>query len=153
MDEEDLADAAEAQKIQTSQAFAGLGSSTQDELKAGGLMGLFRAAGDTMGTKLLRRMGWKDGQGIGPKVRRKARLDTHAIEGDTHLFAPDNVSMIRLNRKTDRKGLGHHGETRLSYLRISINDGEDDDDELPIGLKGRLSAPSTSKRMPNSGKT
>ncbi|EHK25004.1 uncharacterized protein TRIVIDRAFT_190202 [Trichoderma virens Gv29-8] len=121
MDEEDLADAAEAQTLKTTQAFAGLGSSTQAELRAGGLMGLFRADGDTMGLKLLRRMGWKDGQGIGPKVRRGARLDlggkSNAADGETHLFAPDNAEVLRFVRKTDRMGLGHNGQGKLSSLR------------------------------------
>ncbi|KAH7312227.1 hypothetical protein B0I35DRAFT_356305 [Stachybotrys elegans] len=136
MDEEDLADAAEAQKIQTSQAFAGLGGSTQDEMSAGGLVGLLRAAGDTMGLKLLRRMGWKDGQGIGPRVRRQARLDLPggaAGTGEIHLFAPENAPMIKFTRKTDRKGLGHHGESRISTL----NDDQDEDEDLFPGDSSR----------------
>ncbi|KAM0201165.1 hypothetical protein ACHAPI_002037 [Fusarium lateritium] len=131
MDEEDLADAAEAQKVQTAQAFAGLGSSNQDA-NAGGLMGLLRAEGETMGLKLLRRMGWKDGQGIGPKIRRGARLelgDKNAEATETHLFAPDNAMMIQFVRKNDRKGLGHDGEAKLTSLNpITAAADEDDDD-------------------------
>jgi G patch domain-containing protein 1 len=131
MDEEDLADAAEAQKVQTSQAFAGLGSSNQDS-NAGGLVGLLRAEGDTMGLKLLRRMGWKDGQGIGPKIRRSARLelgDKSSQVAETHLFAPDNARMIQFVRKNDRKGLGHDGETRLLSLNPITSAADDDDDD------------------------
>ncbi|KAL3590568.1 hypothetical protein FPOAC2_12762 [Fusarium poae] len=131
MDEEDLADAAEAQKVQTSQAFAGLGSSDQDT-NAGGLMGLLRAEGDTMGLKLLRRMGWKDGQGIGPKIRRSARLDTgqkNPETAETHLFAPDNAEMIRFIRKSDRKGLGHDGEAKLTSLNAITAAADDDNDD------------------------
>ncbi|VTO82751.1 unnamed protein product [Fusarium graminearum] len=132
MDEEDLADAAEAQKVQTSQAFAGLGSSDQNN-SSGGLMGLLRAEGDTMGLKLLRRMGWKDGQGIGPKIRRSARLDAgqkNPETAGTHLFAPDNTEMIRFIRKSNRKGLGHDGEAKLSSLNaITAAADEDDDDD------------------------
>ncbi|XP_044716141.1 uncharacterized protein HRG_10315 [Hirsutella rhossiliensis] len=114
MDDEDLADAAEAQMLHTTQAFAGLGSSALEDAPLGGLGRLLRAQGDTMGLQLLRRMGWKDGQGIGPKVRRGARLDLDRASGDeTYFFAPDNAPMIRFVRKTDRKGLGHRGETRL----------------------------------------
>ncbi|KAI1410751.1 DUF1604-domain-containing protein [Hypoxylon sp. FL1857] len=127
MDEEDLADAAEAQKLQTAQGFAGLGSTDEDGLmrRGGGLADLFRAQGETMGVKLLRRMGWKDGQGIGPKIRRKARLDVGgskpdgaAQDGDdTYLFAPDNVPMVSLVKKLDRKGLGYEGESRLTPMQ------------------------------------
>ncbi|KAI5866103.1 DUF1604-domain-containing protein [Durotheca rogersii] len=123
MDEEDLADAAEAQKLQTTHAFAGLGSDEDGARRGGGgLADIFRVRGETMGVKLLRRMGWKDGQGIGPKVRRRARLDVVVKQGgaqngeETYLFAPDNVPVISLVRKLDRKGLGYEGESRLTPL-------------------------------------
>ncbi|KAL7811511.1 hypothetical protein V8C44DRAFT_365050 [Trichoderma aethiopicum] len=154
MDEEDLADAAEAQTLQTTQAFAGLGSSTQEELRAGGLMGLFRADGDTMGLKLLRRMGWKDGQGIGPKVRRSARLDvganSSAADGEMHLFAPDNAEVMRFIRKTDRMGLGHNGQRKLSALR---HDSKTDSDEEDVPGDDTLSILSRgdSKKKPQRG--
>lgn len=143
MDEEDLADATEAQKIETSQAFAGLGSSSQPGIGSGGLMGIFRATGDSMGTKLLRRMGWKDGQGIGPKIRRRAQLDMQNagasasadFGGETYLFAPENAPMVQFVRKTDRKGLGHHGESRLPALRQDID--EEDEDESSMSGTGR----------------
>ncbi|KAF9769815.1 hypothetical protein IL306_012715 [Fusarium sp. DS 682] len=141
MDEEDLADAAETQKVQTSQAFAGLGSSNQDS-NAGGLMGLLRAEGDTMGLKLLRRMGWKDGQGIGPKIRRSARLDLgdkSSQAAETHLFAPDNAKMIQFVRKNDRKGLGHDGETKLTSLNPITSAADDDDDDDNAHDTGLLS--------------
>ncbi|RDA96265.1 hypothetical protein CP533_1787 [Ophiocordyceps camponoti-saundersi (nom. inval.)] len=136
MDEEDLADAAEAQKLHTSQAFAALGGSAQQQQsRPGGLIGLFRAEGNTMGTQLLRRMGWKDGQGIGPKVRRTARLDLGRepapSDGETFLFAPENSTMVRLARKADRKGLGHQFEVGLQALghgkKADDDDGSDDD--------------------------
>ncbi|PHH85511.1 hypothetical protein CDD83_319 [Cordyceps sp. RAO-2017] len=131
MDEEDLADAAEAQTLQTSQAFAGLGSTTQARAQPGLVMGLFRAEGNTMGLQLLRRMGWKDGQGIGPKVRRGARLGLDQASavtgGETYLFAPENAPMVRFVRKTDRKGLGHQGEARLRTLGQDRNVDDDDD--------------------------
>ncbi|CAG7560240.1 unnamed protein product [Fusarium equiseti] len=132
MDEEDLADAAEAQKVQTSQAFAGLGSG--QDANTDGLMGLLRAEGDTMGLKLLRRMGWRDGQGIGPKIRRSARLDVEQKNPgttETHLFAPDNAEMIRFIRKNDRKGLGHDGETKLSNPITAAADEDDEDENVP----------------------
>lgn len=151
MDDEDLADAAEAQKVQTSSAFAGLGSSTRTEGTTGDPMGLLRAQGETMGTKLLRRMGWKDGQGIGARVRRGARLDmpgsikTAAAAGDTFLFAPDDVPMIQFNRKNDRKGLGIEGEVKLETPngdRESDNENEDENDKQTFSLMaGRRKKP------------
>ncbi|RSM14537.1 hypothetical protein CEP52_001318 [Fusarium oligoseptatum] len=156
MDEEDLADAAEAQKLETSQAFAGLGSSGQ-EAGSGGLMGLLRADGDTMGFKLLRRMGWRDGQGIGPKIRRSARLDLGGSSeaGETHLFAPDNTKMIQFIRKTDRKGLGHEGEAKLTGLSniTAAADDDDDDDEPRSGGLRSTSILSTGRQKPKPGRS
>ncbi|RYP76491.1 hypothetical protein DL771_001725 [Monosporascus sp. 5C6A] len=143
MDVEDLADAAEREKLQTAQGFAGLGSTEEDGIRRGGVADLFRVRGETMGVKLLKRMGWKEGQGIGPKIRRKARLDVDGgsratlDDGQTYLFAPDNVSMIAFVKKTDRKGIGYEGESRLSSLRPESkteaggsSDEEDGDEPL-----------------------
>lgn len=156
MDEEDLADAVEAQQLQTSQAFAGLGSSTQDEMRAGGLMGLFKSSGDTRGLQLLRRMGWKDGQGIGPKIRRGARLDVknNAESNDKmYLFAPDDAEMIHFVRKTDRMGLGHRGGTKLQSLgKAADSDHDDDDDDDMQGKTGRLSLFSAAKKKEKEGR-
>ncbi|KAL2136452.1 hypothetical protein VTI74DRAFT_3685 [Chaetomium olivicolor] len=145
MDEEDLADAEESRRIQTQSAFSGLGTTADDLTRTSGLMGLFRAEGETMGTKLLKKMGWKEGQGVGPKVRRTARLDLRSDTnnpGETYLFAPENVPMISFVRKTDHKGLGYGGESRLAPLGLSArssraNDSDEDDDDQNLGNFGR----------------
>jgi len=143
MDDEDLQDAEEARKIQTNAAFAGLGSAGDDGGRTNGLMGIFRAEGETTGTKLLKRMGWKEGQGIGPKVRRRARLDTKSAAGEgaeMFLFAPENVTMIRILRKTDRRGLGYDGRPGLAILGSVTKNGladQSDDDEGDEGSLGR----------------
>ncbi|KAI1343027.1 DUF1604-domain-containing protein [Xylariaceae sp. FL0016] len=141
MDEEDLADAADNERLKTAGGFAGLGSTEEDGLRRGGLADLFKGKGETMGVKLLRRMGWKDGQGIGPKVRRKARLELGskhegAHDGaETHLFAPENVAMIAFIRKLDRKGLGFSGESRLTSMAAGpkADAGESSDDDAGDG--------------------
>ena len=145
MDEEDLAEAEESRRIQTQAAFSGLGTTADDATRASGLMGLFRAEGDTMGAKLLKKMGWKEGQGIGPKVRRNARLELRSDTNDpggTHLFAPENVSMISFVRKSDHKGLGYAGETRLAPVSLAAKasgagDSDSDEDEEGISNLGR----------------
>ncbi|MCJ1430094.1 hypothetical protein MMC29_008009, partial [Sticta canariensis] len=127
MDEEDVADAEESRKLQTSESFAGLGSTGEDRLLKEPMMDILKTTGDTMGVRLLRKMGWRDGQGIGPRVRRKARLDEEDDPGggggqETHLFAPENSRMISFMQKNDRKGLGFEGEGRLADVQ---NDGKD----------------------------
>ncbi|RYP58587.1 hypothetical protein DL769_008901 [Monosporascus sp. CRB-8-3] len=150
MDEEDLADAAEREKLQTAQGFAGLGSTEEDEIRRGGVADLFRVRGETMGVKLLKKMGWKEGQGIGPKIRRKARLDASGgsratlDDGQTYLFAPDNVSMIAFIKKTDRKGIGYEGESRLSRLKPDSKaeagvSSDDEDGDGPLLRRPNIS--------------
>ena len=125
MDEEDLAEAEEAKKLQTADAFAGLGSTAGERLSEDNFIDILKTGGDTMGVKLLKKMGWREGQGVGPKLRRKARLDEDQELADgsdqqTHLFAPENSSMIAFIRKSDRKGLGFEGEERLSAGRNAV---------------------------------
>lgn len=136
MDDEDLADAAEAQKLHTSQTFAGLGSSEQQPPPQA-VLGLFRAEGNTMGLQLLRRMGWKDGQGIGPKIRRSARLGLDGgaapSDGETFLFAPEDTLMIQIERKSDRRGLGHRAEGGLQALGRQRGPDDDDSDDGVAG--------------------
>ncbi|MCJ1394826.1 hypothetical protein MMC18_007706 [Xylographa bjoerkii] len=139
MDEEDIADAEESKDLGTSDSFAGLGSTEGDSLRQGTFMDILRVSGETMGVKLLRKMGWRDGQGIGPKVRREAKLDDDEEAGhpdgqETHLFAPENSQMISFVRKIDRKGLGYQAEERLADMSVNTagagtGDGMADVDE------------------------
>jgi G patch domain-containing protein 1 len=125
MDEEDLADAEEDRRVQTSEDFAGLGSTASERAQKDGLMDNLKAGGETMGVKLLRRMGWRDGQGIGAKVRRKARLgETNDPQSDdkAYLFAPENSAMITLQRKDDQRGLGFERESRLTESTTDTKD-------------------------------
>ena len=132
MDEEDIADAADAQRVETAAGFSGIGSTQGDTTRRGGLVDLFRTGGETMGIKLLKKMGWKEGQGVGPKVRRKARLDGVGKPGDadaTHLFAPENTHMISFIRKNDHKGIGFDGEKKLASDGIGSEKDKSDDDD------------------------
>ena len=132
MDDEDLAEREEQMKLETQEGFAGLGGGGEGDASGRGMFGdLFRAEGETMGVKLLQKMGWRRGQGVGPKVRRRADGDKR---GETHLFAPENSKMIAFDRKNDRKGLGFAGEHRLgddtnakSDENENFEDGRDQD--------------------------
>lgn len=163
MDEEDIADAEEARKVQTTDSFAGLGSTTEETARNGPVMDILKTSGETMGVKLLRKMGWRDGQGVGPKVRRKARLDEEDDPGDgeaqeSHAFAPENSEMIAFVKKNDRKGLGFEGEDRLgdvmisqqprSSSRLTITEGDDEDSGIGT-LSGNIK--SKKKKPPARG--
>lgn len=138
MDDEDLAQAAEAQMLQTQDTFASFGSTDQDNMRRGLLSDLLRPAGDTVGVRLLQKMGWRQGQGVGPKVRRKARLEDSATEpsaSEAHLFAPENPRMVTFNRKKDRLGLGYAAEERLGEAKPP--GGRDSEGETDQGILSR----------------
>ncbi|KAK5722310.1 hypothetical protein LTR15_005539 [Elasticomyces elasticus] len=123
MDAEDLAERESTQTLEVEGEFAGLGGGSAEKNVPGRMFSdLFRPTGEErMGVRLLQRMGWRAGQGIGPKIRRKAQGDDG--KGGEHLFAPENVKVMVLDRKTDRKGLGFAGEGPLA------GGDEDEDDE------------------------
>lgn len=120
MDDEDKADAEEARSLDTAGQFTGFGFTKGGLSRGEPLMDIFKTSGETMGVKLLKKMGWREGQGIGPKVKRLARLDDggnvkgNQAEENWHLFAPENSRLISLVRKDDRKGLGFEGESPLT---------------------------------------
>jgi G patch domain-containing protein 1 len=59
MDEEDIREAEESQTMSTAEQYAGLGSTGEDLKRREALGDIFRPTGETIGVKLLKRMGWK----------------------------------------------------------------------------------------------
>ncbi|XP_064813896.1 G patch domain-containing protein 1-like [Oncorhynchus masou masou] len=155
MDEEDLGDHGIApRQITTTADFA---SGRKDEIRDKAraitslsapipgdtvLEDLVAPARSSMGAELLRRMGWKDGQGVGPRVKRRLcqqRADsaTRAFgsasppngssgsqdEEDGEFvpenvtFAPKDVTPIDFTPKVDLHGLGYRGLNPLAALR------------------------------------
>lgn len=158
MDEEDVRDAEDSRALQTADTFTGFGATEDDSTRRAGLMDLLMTSGDTMGVKLLKKMGWKEGQGIGPKVRRRADLGDNSMasrenngsENTTFLFAPKNPPMVSFVHKTDHKGLGYEGEARLEGdgRALTNNDSEDETAAASDPLVGRrqLTAPNKPKQ-------
>ncbi|CAJ1049910.1 G patch domain-containing protein 1 isoform X1 [Xyrichtys novacula] len=149
MDEEDFSEHGIApREITTSQEFS---SSRRDAVQEKARAVNAQAAlipGDTLleeliaparlsiGVELLRKMGWKEGQGVGPRVKRKARRqqtdrgarpygcalppagseDSEDGDDDDEEFAPENVTFapkdvipIDFNPKEGVQGLGYRG--------------------------------------------
>lgn len=154
MDEEDLRDAEEARQLQTANKYIGFGDDRPGQEGLGGaLMDLLPSSGETMGVKLLRRMGWKEGQGIGPRVRRAALLGTSMDDGDgqTHFFAPQNTQPVKFVQKGDTKGLGFLGEKKLSVPQLGAGDNVDDEDLDPfarLALKPGAKAKGRQPQLP-----
>jgi len=111
MDEEDLADLQQAQKIETNRDFMGRGGLYMTSEDRDPLASLFGDSKGMMGMQLLKRMGWKPGQGIGPKLLRHAKVDVLNVK--EYLFAPDETPVYSQKRKTDKFGLGWDCGDRL----------------------------------------
>ena len=122
MDEEDIREEEESRILATSDEFTGFGTEN-DAMRKRAAIDLFRPPGETVGSKLLKKMGWREGAGIGPRVRRTAKLEDENDDNTTatHLFAPDDVQVICYPRKSDYKGLGYDGELPISENTPSEN--------------------------------
>lgn len=151
MDEEDLEDWKAAQQVSTSSAF---GETKHDDRLVAGLRQAGGSAGDalasslfgelglshneTQGFKLLRRMGWKEGQGLGPRVNaeKKARLlslisssggsavatsSQVTLEDMQHMYAPPPTSLLALTAvsRRSRRGLGAENKPTLQETLAS----------------------------------
>ncbi|KAL1899664.1 hypothetical protein Cpir12675_001342 [Ceratocystis pirilliformis] len=99
---------------------------------------------ETTGYRLLRKMDWKPGQGIGPKIRRSARL---YIDGDAgyseptsakeYMFAPEDVEVIVADHKQTRLGLGYDNNA-LGTQEGLINRNVQDEDDRPHRFQNRI---------------
>ncbi|KAF2120495.1 hypothetical protein BDV96DRAFT_485147 [Lophiotrema nucula] len=137
MDNEDLAEAAESRQLETAQSFAAVGSNGKTERDD--LFGLMLTDEDTMAVKLLQKMGWRRGQGIGPKIRRQAHLeeglgivDSKETSSSEHSFAPKDTRIVSFihEDKPSRKGVGYQ-----SGAQALPKPGEDDtEDTAPLAL-------------------
>ncbi|KAI8915464.1 hypothetical protein DFJ77DRAFT_462764 [Powellomyces hirtus] len=128
MDEEDLEAIGDGQKIAATEdydivggtakelarkraAVSAAGGDSQNALGAvaGKLVeDLIGPAKDPIGIKLLRQMGWREGHGVGPRAKRKAKNGVEDIHAANHTFAPRDISIDLLKPKTDSFGLGYN---------------------------------------------
>ena len=160
MDEEDLAEVAESQQVVTKSQFDGLGGTAEElgsssQKNAGDLFDdLVKPKEDTIGISILRKMGWREGQGVGPRVQRKIEGDE---DGEMYSLAPVNIAVVALERKTNSNGLGYTllpglerriekpvtkksvtGTKAMGGMRGSMGVGvlneDDDEDPYDVGL-------------------
>ncbi|KAF3909516.1 hypothetical protein AA313_de0204255 [Arthrobotrys entomopaga] len=171
MDDEDRADAAaeEERRLAREAEAQAAEADTATELAKQGLsntaalfdmLSVPKVEDYELGKQLMQKMGWREGTGVGPKVRRKVRDQDGDGDEDfkTYWFAPDDVVVKRWPDKTDTKGLGYTGElkaeggddeevkrvgkvTKKPNVRLGMgvgvfnDDGEDDEDVYEIKPK------------------
>ncbi|XP_023951409.2 G patch domain-containing protein 1 homolog isoform X2 [Bicyclus anynana] len=167
MDEEDRSEFGIAPRhMQTNHEFSGRKRPRAPRFHDGPIPGepvleqLVRAVHETAAVKMLRRMGWKEGQGVGDRVthrEKKKSKEQHKVYGcymppemrqeptqssdssDSEfeyetLFAPDDYEPYILQKKSDRFGLGYKGLSRHSVLG---NLGGDERSHLVMKEKGK----------------
>ncbi|KAG2212261.1 hypothetical protein INT47_001620 [Mucor saturninus] len=119
MDEEDLEAMAGARKLVATEEFDILGGTERElatrkklesesgDLLGSSLMGMFGPPKDSVGIRLLRKMGWRPGQGIGPRTKRS--LDDEESDDDSidMTFAPRDTPIENFQAKRDTYGLGY----------------------------------------------
>ncbi|XP_028812993.1 G patch domain-containing protein 1 isoform X2 [Denticeps clupeoides] len=108
-------------------------SSMQASFPADRLLDFLVPARTSIGVELLKKMGWKEGQGLGPRVRKRPKAETRTYgceippnsseeseEEDFHLenvtFAPKDVMPVDFTVKDDVRGLGYQGLDPLQAL-------------------------------------
>ncbi|KAF7721157.1 hypothetical protein EC973_005154 [Apophysomyces ossiformis] len=157
MDEEDLQELAGSKKLVATEEFDILGG-TERELAArqkqkeeeerGGalgflgssLMNLVGPTKESVGIRLLSKMGWKPGQGIGPRLTQKQKQalsmddEEEDIEDDRMAnitFAPRDTPIVDFSAKTNTYGLGYdleklvHQVAEMRRLREMKREEED----------------------------
>ncbi|QRW02697.1 G patch domain-containing protein 1 [Ceratobasidium sp. AG-Ba] len=156
MDEEDLAELRDSQKlVDTTEPSSSFAPPQDTSDIASALQSLTLPTSDSPGAKLLRKMGWKPGQGIGPRIsyerRRQQDVEAGVVKGDApvdaeaskHLFAPRDTPVLLFRPKENAHGLGHVGPVRLGgegnvqekagpnisagFGLGALNDADDDD--------------------------
>ncbi|ORX56488.1 hypothetical protein BCR36DRAFT_580790 [Piromyces finnis] len=136
MDEEDLEDFNESKRLATTSNYDA--NAGQEELKArkqailnseenrnsifGGLTekildDIIIPNTEPIGIKLLKSMGWREGQGIGARIHKK---DTDDIYAEKYLFAPKDVAMISFDQKTNLFGIGFDPYKNAPEFRDNI---------------------------------
>ncbi|KAJ3839385.1 hypothetical protein F5878DRAFT_535694 [Lentinula raphanica] len=158
MDEEDLQDIRDSRKIvDTTDEMdfsTGKQPEVQDDPDADPLTAALRTAmlpptNDSVGARILKKMGWRVGQGIGPRVTLKQRrlqdlkaststgyhlpqtapdiaVDEDSEEANKHTYAPRDTPILIVERKDNSHGLGYQPG-------MSLNDS--------LGVKGSSGRP------------
>ncbi|TPX76906.1 hypothetical protein CcCBS67573_g01836 [Chytriomyces confervae] len=162
MDDEDLAEIKNAKKVTATEDFDILGGTQREmERKAAVSTAIEKSDGsiasrivqdliipssDPVGVRLLRKMGWRDGQGIGPRAKRKIheRGEEDDIHADAHTFAPRDITALVMTGRVGAFGLGYDQYKNADVFRNHAQDEDDGDDGAPKfssfskrALKGR----------------
>ncbi|CAG8525513.1 10696_t:CDS:10 [Cetraspora pellucida] len=156
MDEEDLEEFGQKQLVATKEFDSIVEGNVLGALPDKFIDDLVLPSKEPVGIRLLKAMGWREGQGIGPRVKRKKKdndvfEDIDNEDNDDQmpnaLFAPKNTSIVSFEQKSNNYGLGFNPfenapefvvqssiskGTSMSDFHTSLMD-EDDEDTIMMG--------------------
>lgn len=157
MDEEDLDERkqAQGQRIKTAEAYDPLMGNSSQQVAPSKFESLIKPSSERIGEKLLTRMGWRQGQGIGPRISWAARkaqaeklgypLDKKDIDDDEerkkHLWPPLDQPLVLFKQKNDNEGLGFARRDRLDAKYQSTQTAIKERQQAkkyPVGGKGNV---------------
>ncbi|CAG8509984.1 5095_t:CDS:10 [Acaulospora colombiana] len=156
MDEEDLEELEQNRKLVTTEEFDSFGSTERElerkysMMEGRGVLGtlsdkfiedIVLPSKEPIGMRLLKAMGWREGQGIGPRVIKRKKLDEGADDEDidsrfsSFVFAPSNTEIISFDQKNNTYGLGFDPYKNapeflflLGTIKTEVLDYDDDGD-------------------------
>ncbi|KAL7424940.1 hypothetical protein Q5752_000627 [Cryptotrichosporon argae] len=148
MDDEDLASLRADRQLENTDTFRSAGPSrlAGGPSVAAALESLVVPAQTSIGTALLQKLGWRPGQGIGPRVSlrklrrqdaklgRKVEDDEMGDEQGKHTFAPRDTRLVTFTGKEDKEGLGYIKGRGMGQLpgRRPVFGMDDDDDPYAV---------------------
>ncbi|OAQ27616.1 hypothetical protein K457DRAFT_156746, partial [Linnemannia elongata AG-77] len=145
MDEEDKQMLSDATRITATDDFGASGSAQRDLARkratamnmqaSGSILGTLSDAmiddliiptSESIGARLLKRMGWKPGQGIGPRVSRRQRNPTASPLSDDDIaanvtFAPIDSAIVLFANKSNHFGLGFNPHKDAPEFDVSAH--------------------------------
>ena len=104
-----------------------------------------RVSSSSLGTSILQRMGWRPGQGLGPRVSFKRRNELLAMlgkpvpkdemqdkEAQKHMWPPPDTPMPIFSTKQDAKGLGWTGNDHNVSLDEALKRARAETESRPV---------------------
>ncbi|KLO19292.1 hypothetical protein SCHPADRAFT_898867 [Schizopora paradoxa] len=158
MDEEDLAEMRESRKlvdtndqmdvdIWSSEGRKADATGEDESLTRALESALLPPTRDSVGAQILRKMGWRLGHGIGPRITYEQRKAQDTMYGDTsssldddeeakkHMYPPRDTRVHNFKRKDDSFGLGYVPSKGLTELvRDSSGDKRDSGPNISAGF-------------------
>ncbi|KAJ3850676.1 hypothetical protein EV368DRAFT_84315 [Lentinula lateritia] len=165
MDEEDIQDIRDSRKIVDTTDEMDLTSGTQmesqddadvDPLTIALQSAMLPPSKDSVGARILKKMGWRVGQGIGPRISLKQRRlqdlqastgsnfsvntsevvpDEDAEEASKHTYAPRDTPVLVVERKDNSHGLGYRPDMSLNdSLGVKGNGGSSTGPNISSGF-------------------